>query len=156
MQEERRYDSTLDTLNHIGQVRVRLLSAAVDLIKRAEDHDQSKLGSPEKEVFDRCTPRLRALTYGSEEYKACLADMKTALDHHYAHNSHHPEYYPNGIEGMDLLDLVEMLTDWKAATLRHADGDLRKSIEINQQRFRYTDELKQILINTAERLGYFD
>jgi hypothetical protein len=41
-----------------------------------------------------------------------------------------------------------MLCDWKAATLRHDDGDIRRSIEINQERFGYSDELKQILINT--------
>lgn len=53
-----------------------------------------------------------------------------------------------GLHGMSLLDLVEMLCDWKAATLRHADGDIRRSIEINQKRFGYSDELKQIFLNT--------
>jgi len=53
-----------------------------------------------------------------------------------------------GLHGMSLLDLLEMLCDWKAATLRHNDGDIRKSIEINQRRFGYSDELKQILLNT--------
>jgi hypothetical protein len=57
-----------------------------------------------------------------------------------------------GIRGMSLLDLLEMLCDWKAATLRHNDGDLRKSIEINQKRFGYSDELKRLLINTAHEL----
>lgn len=65
-------------------------------------------------------------------------------------NSHHPEFYENGICGMNLLDLVEMLCDWKAATLRHNDGDIRRSIEINQKRFGYSDELKQILLNTLQ------
>ena len=32
------------------------------------------------------------LTYGSDEYKACLTEMKPALDHHYAANRHHPEH----------------------------------------------------------------
>lgn len=77
-----------------------------------------------------------------------LAEIKPALEHHYANNTHHPEFYPDGIRGMSLLDLVEMLCDWKAATLRHADGDIRKSIEINQSRFKYSDELKQVLLNT--------
>jgi hypothetical protein len=59
-----------------------------------------------------------------------------------------------GVRGMTLLDVVEMLADWKAATQRHADGDLRKSIEINQGRFGYGDELKAILVNTATALGW--
>lgn len=51
---------------------------------------------------------------------------------------------------MNLVDIIEMLCDWKAATLRHADGDIYKSIEINQKRFGYSDELKSIFINTIK------
>lgn len=58
-----------------------------------------------------------------------------------------------GINGMSLLDLVEMLCDWKAATLRHRDGDIRRSIEINQQRFGYSDELKRIFLKTIHFIG---
>jgi hypothetical protein len=88
-----------------------------------------------------------------DEYKSYLTGMGEALKHHYAHNSHHPEHYEDGIAGMSLLDLVEMLCDWKAATERHADGDLRRSIEQNQERFGYSDELRSILENTARELG---
>lgn len=54
---------------------------------------------------------------------------------------------------MSKIDLLEMLCDWKAATLRHNDGDIRKSVEINQERFGYSDELKQILLNTLDLLN---
>ena len=53
---------------------------------------------------------------------------------------------------MNLLDIVEMLCDWKAATMRHNDGNLSKSIEINQERYGYSDELKSIFIKTAREL----
>lgn len=146
------YDSRQDTLDHISEVRARM-DTAIDLLHaRKVLHDKSKLESPEKEIFDAVTPRLRGLTYGSDEYKAQLAEMKVALDHHYANNSHHPEHYADGIRGMSLLDIVEMLCDWSAATTRHADGDLRKSIDINQKRFGYSDELRAILLNTAVEL----
>ena len=78
--------------------------------------------------------------------------MKEGLDIHYANNRHHPEHFDNGIQGMNLLDLLEMICDWKAASERHADGDVYKSIEINQERFGYSDELKIILKNTVEFL----
>jgi hypothetical protein len=48
--------------------------------------------------------------------------------------------------------VVEMLCDWLAATKRHADGDIRKSIAFNQKRFGYTDELKSIFLNTLPLL----
>lgn len=150
------YDSRPDTFAHIEVVRANLFQVVRNLCVRATVHDASKLEEPEKSVFDEMTPKLKGSTYGSDEYKGYLAVMKTALDHHYAHNSHHPEHYPNGIKGMCLLDVIEMLADWKAATMRHADGDLAKSIEINQKRFGYSDELKAILTNTARRLGWIN
>ena len=150
------YDSRPATYEHIQTVQGILKACITNLMFRAHVHDQSKLVSPEVEVFDEFTPKLKDSTYGSDEYKGFLEQMQVGLKHHYALNSHHPEHYPNGIEGMSLLDLVEMLCDWKAATMRHADGDLRKSIEINQERFGYTDQTKAFLQNTARELGLFN
>src|SRR5690625_2942452 len=121
------------------------------LVERSLDHDASKLKSPELEIFTEYTPKLKSSTYGSDEYKGFLKEMKVGLDHHYAKNSHHPEHYTNGIRGMDLLDIIEMVCDWKAATMRHDDGDIMKSIEINQKRFGMSDELTSIIRNTVKR-----
>lgn len=57
---------------------------------------------------------------------------------------------PEGIDAMNLIDVLEMLVDWKAAGLRHHDGDIFKSIEINQKRYGFSDELRSLLVNTAE------
>jgi hypothetical protein len=143
----------LETYKHINEVRRRLRYVIENFLHRAEEHDRSKLESPEVEIFEEFTPKLKNLTYGSPEYKECLARMKPALDHHYANNTHHPEFWVNGIKDMSLLDLLEMLCDWDAASKRHADGSILKSIEINQERFKYGDELKKILLNTAQELG---
>ena len=53
---------------------------------------------------------------------------------------------------MNLLDLLEMVLDWVAATQRLAGGDVRQSIEINQARFGYSDDIKRLMINTVEYL----
>jgi len=45
-----------------------------------------------------------------------------------------------------------MICDWKAATMRHADGDISQSVEKNQERFKYTNELKHIFNNTVKEL----
>jgi hypothetical protein len=148
------YDSRPDTIDHIGRVRELIWDVWDDLRDRALDHDASKLVEPEKSVFDRVTPKLRDMTYGSDEYKASLAEMGEALQHHYAHNSHHPEHWPNGIRDMSLLDLIEMLCDWKAATERHADGDIVSSIDKNAERFGYCDWIQSIFHNTAREMGW--
>ncbi len=148
------YDSRMDTLQHIKRVNELLSQAASELLRRAAIHDNSKLNSPEKEFFDEFTPKLASSTYGSDEYKEFLRLLKPGLDHHYANNSHHPEHYENGVNGFDLFDLIEMFFDWKAAGERHNNGNIFKSIEINQKRFGISDQLTQIMINTAERLNY--
>lgn len=150
------YDSRPDTLEHIGQVRRLLDDPIYDLEMRAQRHDLSKLEEPEKSVFDEYTPKLRDSTYGSGEYKQFLEGMGEGLKHHYAVNDHHPEHFTLGIHEMDLMQLIEMLADWKAATLRHADGDLRRSIVQNAERFGYGQELGGLLMRTAERLGWLD
>lgn len=149
-----KYDSTQDTIAHIENVR-EFLSAVVKALRvRAKAHDESKFQEPEKSSFDVFTPRLKGLTYGSDEYRACLREMKPAVEHHYANNSHHPEHWPNGINDMSLLDLIEMLADWKAATLRHDDGSLSQSLGVNRKRFEISEQLAQILQNTINELDW--
>jgi len=78
--------------------------------------------------------------------------MKPALDHHYANNRHHPEHFKGkgGTNGMDLVDLIECFCDWAAATKRHANGSLKKSIEYNQKRFGIGNQLTKIFHNTRK------
>ena len=150
---ETNYDSRPDTLDHIYNVSKTLEFFYSLLARRGIWHDDSKLRSPEKEIFDIYTPKLKGTTYGSDEYKQYLKEMQVALDHHYKVNRHHPEHFgEKGIKGMNLVDLVEMFCDWYAATKRHADGDIRKSIKFNQGRFGYSEDLEQILQNTVELL----
>lgn len=148
------YDSRPETYEHIAVVQNLLHRVVKELLDRADAHDRSKLSSPELEVFDEMTPRLRELTFGSEEYKECLHEMGPALQHHYRENSgHHAEGNPRGIRGMTLIDLIEMAMDWSAAVRRHDDGDILKSVEINQDRYRFSDELRDVLINTYREMG---
>ena len=139
-----KYDSRKDTMKQDKVIHC--------LTDRAMNHDASKLLSPEKECFDEITPLLKNSTYGSEEYKATLRAMKPAIEHHQWNNRHHPEYFGNGINGMNLIDLVEMICDWKAASERHADGDIYKSLEINKDRFGMNEQLVSILKNTVDYL----
>lgn len=147
-------DSTVATLKHSRRVDELLLELMWEIGLRVTKHDESKLHHPEKAIFDEYSPKLRDTTYGSDEYKAFLVEMGKALKHHYEHNRHHPEHFENGVAGMTLVDLVEMLADWKAATERHADGDLGKSLEIQTERFGLTNQLSSILRNTAAELGW--
>lgn len=145
-------DSRIETWKHIENV-IRYMNILSKEIKhRGEIHDASKLKSPEVELLDQYTEQLKDLKYLSPEYEECRQKIKPALDHHYENNRHHPEYWEDGIKDMSLVDLLEMVADWMAAAERTKDGDVRRSIEMNQKRFGYTDETKQILLNTVNDL----
>lgn len=133
----------------------RCLSIIVQkILDRAMTHDNTKFEEPERAVFAKNTKELTNLTYGSSEYKLCLRKMKPALDHHYFVNRHHPEHHTevDPIQGMNIVDIVEMICDWNAASQRHTNGDIYKSIDINEKRFGVNPQLAQILRNTVELL----
>jgi hypothetical protein len=141
-----------ETTKHIHLVQQFLHIFAREMMRRGEIHDRSKLESPEVELFTELTPKLAACSYGSPEYKEFLKELKPALDHHYAKNPHHPEHWKNGIRDMSLFDIIEMFCDWKAASQRHHDGNILKSIEINATRFGMSQELVSIFENTAKAM----
>lgn len=145
-------DCIKETKEHIRQVRSNMYDISTTLVAKASSHDKSKLEQPELDIFVEYTPKLKNTTYGSDEYKEHLKGMKVGLDHHYKVNSHHPEHYENGVNDMCLLDIIEMLCDWKAAVERHDDGNLIESLKINKDRFNIDDQLYSILLNTVERI----
>jgi len=143
----------VDTIRHIENVRKFIRFVTDKLTTRGVEHDRLKLKPPEVDIFTEYTPRLAESTYGSEEYNSFLKEMDVVLQHYYANCRHHPEHFERGINDMNLVDIVEMLCDWKTASMRHNDGNLLKSIEVNARRFGYDDQLKQIPINTAKMFG---
>ena len=150
------YDSTADTLKHAQRVGELMVQVVGELIRRVPIHDKSKTEQPELDVFNEYTPKLRDSTFGSDEYKEFLEGMGEGLAHHYEHNRHHPEHFEDGVDGMTLVDLVEMICDWRAATERHENGSIRRSLEVQQPRFGISDQLRAILTNTVEYFGWMD
>lgn len=138
-----------ETHKHVRRVQHYLNMFIHDLIRRGENHDNSKFEEPELSVFAENTDRLSKCQYGSDEYKKSLETIKPALDNHYSKNRHHPEHWPDGIEGMTLIDLMEMLVDWKASTERVKDGNIRRSIAINSERYKMSPQLRTIFENTV-------
>lgn len=147
-----KYNSRKSTQDHRKSVRKLLFKFAWLLIMRAFTHDRSKLSKEEKPGFDVYTTILKSLTYGSDEYKRCLVELGETLKIHYSRNSHHPEHYPDGMKGMDLVDIVEMFCDWIAASQRHNDGNIYVSILKNSERFNFGGGLASVFENTANRI----
>jgi hypothetical protein len=138
------------TSEHIRLVAKNLMFFAKEILDRAAEHDASKLQPPEVDGFAVVTDQLAELTYMSPAYGEKLAELRPVLDHHYANNRHHPQFHKDGVRDMNLIDLVEMFADWHAASKRHNDGNIRKSIEKNSDRFEMGQALTRIFENTAD------
>ena len=155
------YDSRPETQAHIDRVGEFLDEAISNLRERQSAHDESKLLEPELSAFNIATPKLANLEYGSEEYKESLRELGPALQHHFEHNDHHPEHFKNGVRGMSLMALIEMLCDWRAASERvkqRTDDPERVStfeagLRHNKERFLISDEMFDTLLITARELG---
>ena len=148
----REVESNNILLKHAQEVMKRITRIAGELAVRGVNHDRSKFSPEEYQPFVDQTIKLKDLVYGSDEYRAELEKIRPAIDHHYACNRHHPKHFTNGIREMNLVDICEMFCDWHASILRQKDGDVRKSIEIDQKRFNFSDDLKQIFLNTIDVL----
>lgn len=129
--------------------------AAEELSARGQVHDKSKFDDIEMGPLiemQKMIDQNGQAPFGSAEYKRRTALLKPMLTHHYANNSHHPEHYENGVNGMDLFDIVEMFFDWKAASERGEEPAMNLSIAF--ERFELSPQLAQIFTNTADNLGF--
>lgn len=138
-----------ETYKHVKRVGHYLNLFTKELIERSEHHDDSKFEEPELTGFALNTERLAKVEYGSPEYKDMLTELKPTIEHHYSKNRHHTEFWPNGINDMNLVDILEMLADWRAATERNKAGNIRKSIEINSEKYNISPQLRKVIENTV-------
>lgn len=123
-----------------------------NLFKRAAIHDNSKFSPEEFDAYEEVFPDLQKYAYGTEEFKATLRKIKPAIQHHYQFNDHHPEFFlTSGINDMNLIQLIEMICDWIAASER-SQADISKGLEINKQRFGIDDQLSAIIKATVKAL----
>lgn len=150
---EKKYDSTVDALKHIENIKKVAKPVLDDLNSRIENHDQSKLEEPERSCYDEMIPQLKTAKYGTKEYYNIRAAMfNRGLKHHYKENRHHPEHFKNGIREMNLVDMLEMMCDWYAASMT-SDTGFETGFEQNCDRFKIDGSLKEVLWNTY--LEYF-
>lgn len=119
---------------------------------RGQTHDHSKLGPEELPRYVETIDEFDKHPFGSDGYHAAKASLGPALAHHYQHNRHHPEHFPNSIDDMNLVDVLEMLCDWKSATQNHypiRPGNMERSIQIAVEKYKISPQLAKILYNTA-------
>lgn len=141
------------SIAHIGMVRFYLTQAIANLQHRLLHHDDSKLVEPERSAYEGLDEAIAGIEFGTEEYRRAIRQhLGPALQHHYAHNSHYPDHYENGVNGMTLFDLIEMLCDLRAA----CDEKDKPAIDLdaNRRMHQMSDEVYGILQNTIREMGW--
>lgn len=132
-------------ISHKAMVLWYILCFCGKLVARAVVHDNSKFKHAEAIGFATVIPQLSKVVYGSAEYKHYLTLIKPSIDLHYKNNAHHPQHYLNEVNDMKLVDVIEMIADWKSSVKRQKDGSIERSFEINKERFKMSDELVRLL-----------
>lgn len=144
----------LDYIQHIQWVMHGMALMQMHLVQRALTHDRSKIREGwERNIYAQVVPEFEGKRFGTPEHQAVGDKLGPAWQHHLAHNAHHPEHHPEGINSMTLIDLIEMLCDWKAASLRQRQGSLQDSITLLKDQHGIGDQLETILRNTARILS---
>ena len=134
-------------LNHIKRVQNKLFKLIIALLMRSQEHDKSKLEEPEFSLWEKMDEEPR-YQYGSKEYKEKIERYRELFEMHYKKNPHHPEHFMNGISDMTLIDLAEMLCDWISYKDNIRVTEAIEMVEKQSKRFGYSDEIKNMLINT--------
>jgi hypothetical protein len=138
------------TFIHIIEVGQLISTIMAHLSDRCYTHDMSKFDSEDINSYVVIAEELHKVEYGSPEYKEILSKYMPHIEMHYKKNRHHPQYFEDGISGMNLVDLCEMICDWVSSIKKNEKGNILNSIEFGQKRFGYSDDLKQIMINTVK------
>jgi len=139
-----------DTVIHRDCVTTGINHAIVELKQRAEDHDLTKFEDEEAEGYYKAIPYLR-------QHETLPADIQCAFDrawdHHKTKNDHHPEFYADGLLGMDFIVLIELASDWCAAMLRENNPQsIESNVKTFASRYHYPEYFATLLINTMKKV----
>lgn len=149
-------DFLTDTLIHISEVQEYLEVFCSELRARGIRHDRSKLQEPEFSIFVSTRDQFKKANYGTPEYDAVLDAAQEAVDHHHQNNRHHVAYFPSGIQDMNLLDIIVMICDWKAASRRSPDLSFFDSLPKAFLKYKIPAFLQTIILNTIRDLKWRD
>lgn len=141
------------SIKHIDLVRHHMISCVHNLHARIMAHDASKLIDPERSAREESYSLLEGIPFGTDEYFSVLhTKLGPIAQHHYQHNAHHPEHYQNGVLGMTLFDLVEMLCDLRA---KCDEKNLQViDLDTNRRIYNIPTPVYEILLNTVKEMNF--
>ncbi len=148
------HDFLCDTLLHMTEVSENLEALASELRKRGFAHDRTKLQELEFDGFVSTREKFKKANYGTPEYQECIDLTKPAVDHHYENNRHHTGFHKDGINNMNLIDVLEMIADWRAAARRSQDKKLVDTLNYAFKKNKIEPQLAKVITNTLNDMKW--
>lgn len=148
------FEVLTDTISHISEVAENLIRMAEDLKARGVAHDRSKFEAIEFDAFVQTRPKFKVANYGTPEYQECVDIIKPSIDHHYKVNRHHTGFFSDGFQSMNLLDILEMLADWRAASRRSPDLTFKDSLPRAYAKYGIPENMQRHIEETLKFLGW--
>ena len=143
-----------DTLQHMTEVQENLAEIRAKLECRGFAHDRSKLLAVEFDGFCKTRPKFKLANYGSPEYRECVEEIRPSVEHHYKANRHHVAYHKCGFADMNLIDILEMLADWKAASRRSPNMSFEDSLPKAFEKCGIPPNMQQHIMATLKYLHW--
>lgn len=103
-------NSIIEFICNEGQMMKSIVIPTIEAMVLS--HDSSKYGIEEWEPY-----RKYYFPVDDMEKQSAQAEYEAALQHHYMHNMHHPEFWVNNKNDMPMTSVVEMCCDWIAVSM---------------------------------------
>lgn len=149
----------LKMLRHREIVRKNFNLFIAKLHERSDLHDLSKFLEDEFDGFQKADEAGLYTKFGTGEYKKLIAENE-GIRLHYQRNTHHPEHYKDGSEGishvfevekMSFLDIVEMVIDWKSASETYGKNFM-EGLDYSLERFRCDEKCRWLIKMIANEI----
>ena len=156
------YKTIKKIVKHVSCVQEALLHVVDEIRERALVHDSSKFDEDELKGYLRFEEMPEGLEYGSDEYKAAMAEImkdNNCFELHSTKNDHHPEYWDYLEAGSDLgmmglFPLMEMVSDWAGAQKSYGNkGGWHDSVEYNIGKYNFSENQKWVIREMSDFLG---
>lgn len=119
---------------------------ALNLLRRANVHDNSKLS---KDEIDKFIQIQEISQFGLNPKQVVNEAIKGMLTLHYNNNKHHPEHYAD-FDKMSEIDVIEMVCDWHSRAVQ-CNSSLMDFVTYQQEaRFHFSDELYHKILHYCE------
>ena len=109
------------------------IELGIQLLKRGCEHDNSKF---DKEEFRKLSQILKNRSCFTDAKEKLTCGEIKAIQYHWKHNRHHPEYHEHYSDMTD-LDMIEMVCDWFARSIQYNTDFLPFIEERQRNRFRF-------------------